>query len=417
MVVASGTEKDFTVPFTDNVVKNVTLTAINQTVESDPFTFGIGKYKKDDGTDRYANCYIYGGGAENWFTYNSGETTAIITRQDPDGDLTFYTDWATPDKASYPMSKIYLYHEKPSAPLYIEGVTLPMVGFAPNEDFKLHIKIQKVTYPANATKPTLGAVIAEADATKDNINANFDAGLTAVEFTNLYTMDENEMSTDLNYLFLDDEFVIVIEGWNNGTFSGVLGSQDAPLDNVRSSTWFEKVGEPGTMYSYTSWKPSLFVGFLGATYGYLYTEDSKDITIDAAGGQAAIKVHPFYSNSADSESKTRLFLDENVADNDIPEWLSVGFANEDYDATYTYDLVFQAEALPEGVAGRQATLVFMQEGAQLKVTVSQGEVSGIVATKSEVKAGNAQMYNLAGQHVSKDYKGLVIKSGKKFMNK
>jgi hypothetical protein len=319
------------------------------------------------------------------------------------------------------MSKIYCYHEKPAAPLYITGITLPLVNFTSTENFNLHIKIQKVNYPAGATKPTLGEVIAEGDATNENVNANFSAGLTAVEFNSLYTMDENEMSTDLDYLFLDDDFVIVIEGWDNGTFTGVLGSQDAPLDNARPSTWFEMTGKEGSMYYYTGWMTSLFVGFLDATYGYLYTEDSKDIKLDVAGGQAAIKVYPFYRNgeeAAAESGKTRLFLDENVADNEIPEWLKVSIADEVYtDDEQSFNLVFSAEALPEGVEGRQANLVFMQEGAQLKVTVSQGETTGISATKTVIKTDNAQMFNVAGQRVNKGYKGLVIKNGRKFMNK
>ena len=429
-VYASGTERDFSVPFTDNTIKNLTLTAVNQTEESDPFVFGVGKSKRDDGTDRYTSSYIYGSGSESWFTYNNGETTAIMTRQDPDGDLTFYTNWATPDKADNNMSKIYLYHEKPAAPLYIEGVTLPLVGFAETDPegnpFNLHIKIQKVTYRAGATKPVLGDVIAEGDATRENINANFDAGLTAIEFTNLYTMDENEMSTDLDYLFIDDEFVIVIEGWNNGSFSGVLGSQDAALDNVRTSTWFEMNGEPGSMYAYTSWKTSLFVGLLGATYGYLYTEDNTNITIPTDGGEASIKIKPMYTTTTENGPATRLFLDENTEDNEVPEWLTVSLSNpvqtgtdEKGNPTYdtSFDLTFKAEALPAGETGRQANLVFMQEGALLKVTITQGEVSSINATKTTVKTGNAQMYNLAGQRVGKEYKGLVIKSGKKILNK
>ncbi|MBR2113385.1 MAG: hypothetical protein IJ929_01785 [Prevotella sp.] len=421
VVVSSGTDRDFSIPFTDNSVKNVTLTAVNETVESEPLIFGVGKMKEADGTASNTACYIYGGGAENWFAYNDGETNAIMTRQDPDGDLKFYTDWGTPDKARNHMSKIYLYHEKPATPLYIEGITIPMVSFTANDDFNLHIKIQKVNYPVGNTKPVLGEIIAEGDATTDNINEGFGIGLKAVEFKNLYVLDENEMSTELNYLFLDDEFVIVIEGWDNGTFSGVLGCQDVPLDNVRSSTWFEMVGEPGTMYAYTTWKTSLLVGFLGATYGYLYTEDSKDIVIDVAGGQASITVVPFYNNAEADEtgSKTRLFLDENVADNDIPEWLSVDFANESYsdDAERKFDLVFTAEALPEGVAGRQANLVFMQEGAQLKVTVTQGEASGIALVKADMQSNKAQMFNVAGQRVNKNYKGLVIKNGKKMIKK
>lgn len=41
---------------------------------------------------------------------------------------------------------------------------------------------------------------------------------------------------------------------------------------------------------------------------------------------------------------------------------------------------------------------------------------GIAVAKSDVKA-NGQMFNLAGQRVGKDYKGMVIVNGKKFMNK
>lgn len=49
---------------------------------------------------------------------------------------------------------------------------------------------------------------------------------------------------------------------------------------------------------------------------------------------------------------------------------------------------------------------------------TSGEAAGI----EEIEAGktedaNAPMYNLAGQAVSKNYKGIVIKNGKKFMNK
>ncbi|MBQ9678919.1 MAG: hypothetical protein IJV44_12360 [Prevotella sp.] len=417
VVLTTGTDKDFSLALNSgDIARNVTLIGKQGEKVSDPFTFGVGKSLNSEGTGyQYSDCYLYGGGGERLL---NNETPAILTRQDPDGDLTFYTNWATPDKASNAMSKIYIYHEKPATPLFITGVTLPLVSFTAQDDFNLHIKLVKVTYPANATRPTLGEVIAEGDATTENINADFDMGLTGIEIP-LYKSDESGLSEDLDYLFIEDEFVIVIEGWNNGTFSGVLGSQDAPLDNARTSTWFEMAGEDGTMYAYTSWKTSLFVGLMGATYGYLDTEDSKDITIPEAGGTVSIKVHPMYCNDEADEtgSKTRLWLDEYVEDNDIPEWLQVGFANEDYDETFTFDLVFQAEALPAGTEGRQATITFMQEGAKLEVTVTQGTVTGINVTTKTVKTGNTPAYNLAGQRVNKNFKGIVVKDGKKFVVK
>ena len=54
--------------------------------------------------------------------------------------------------------------------------------------------------------------------------------------------------------------------------------------------------------------------------------------------------------------------------------------------------------------------------ANVLLKVSEG-TSGIAAVKSANKVAGNQMYNLAGQKVGKDYKGIVIMNGKKFMNK
>jgi hypothetical protein len=314
--------------------------------------------------------------------------------------------------------------EKPAAPLSIAGVTLPLYNFVeldPEQNpFNLHIKICKVNREDGKIVP--GDVIAESDATIEDVNDTYAAnGLSGIEFTKLYIEDEDGMSTDLPYLFLDDEFFVVVEGWDNGSFSGRFLSQEEPLADASTSTWFEMTGVEGKMYQYTTWKTALFIGLMDATYGFLYTEDSKDITLPVEGGQAAIKVHPMYSNGDETAQelgyKTRLFLDETVAGNEIPEWLGVDFANEDYDDTYTFDLVFEAEALPEGVEGRQATITFMQEGARLEVTVTQGKATGINVTTKTVKTSNTPMFNLAGQRVNKDYKGLVVKDGNKFIVK
>ena len=218
--------------------------------------------------------------------------------------------------------------------------------------------------------------------------------------------------------------MIVIEGWDNGTFSGVLGCQDAPLNNARTSTWFEKTGEEGSMYAYTSWKTSLFVGLLGATYGYLNTEDDTNITIPTEGGEAAINVEAML-RSVDAESGAptyRLFIDEVISDSELddetglPTWLQIGIGNVNESGT-EFTIGFAADALPTGIEGRQATIVFMQEGAKLEVTVTQGKATGVNVTTKTVKTSNAAMFNLAGQRVNKNFKGLVVKDGQKFMNK
>lgn len=48
---------------------------------------------------------------------------------------------------------------------------------------------------------------------------------------------------------------------------------------------------------------------------------------------------------------------------------------------------------------------------------NSGETTGISSVENKVEKADAPVYNLAGQLVGKDYKGLVIKNGKKFVIK
>lgn len=56
-------------------------------------------------------------------------------------------------------------------------------------------------------------------------------------------------------------------------------------------------------------------------------------------------------------------------------------------------------------------------GAKLRLVFGDEDATAINGIESEKNAENGAIYNLAGQRVGKDYKGIVIKNGKKFMNK
>lgn len=45
------------------------------------------------------------------------------------------------------------------------------------------------------------------------------------------------------------------------------------------------------------------------------------------------------------------------------------------------------------------------------------EVTAVDSIQTETKVADAPLYNLAGQKVGKDYKGVVIQNGKKFILK
>ena len=398
--------------------EDFSLIAYNQDAVSEPYTWGYGHCPNSDETGpRYETIIAYAGHGARSFQFNDG-SYATMTRQNPDGDLTFYTNWGTPDKYDRSViSKIYSYQGKPSTPLYFTGVTLPLVGASFNDDFNLHIKICKCTRSLSG-RIEIGDIIAEGDATSENINADYDIGLTGVEFTELYKKDESGINKALDYLFVEDEFVIIIEGWDNGTFSGVLGSQDIDVCHFKS-TWFEKAGEEGSMYSYNAWFPQLFIGLIDATYGYLYTEDDTNLIFDKDGGSSSIHVNPmYYTHDNETGEPTYLLNIESVTENgeevdDIPKWISVSVANEDYTTAtkmddegneyeyfvngIDYDLVVKAEPIPDGLEYRTAQIVFYQTGAKLTVTITQNvtessselkKVDGVyqIATVADLKA-------------------------------
>lgn len=102
------------------------------------------------------------------------------------------------------------------------------------------------------------------------------------------------------------------------------------------------------------------------------------------------------------------------------EWLHVGEANDSYFEDYNVTLqVVEADPLPEGVAGRRAIVnITSERGAKSQdILVVQGEdpgpANGIVSLKDGMAKKTNKVYNLAGQQVNSQYKGIVIANGKK----
>ena len=444
----TSTDKNLTINTQgDYTYEDFSLTAYNEDAVSIPYTWGTGHcINEEDNTPRYDAIHVYAGSGASSFQFTDG-TYATMTRQNPDYDLTFYINWATPDiyaqYSSSPVSvaTIYSYQGKPSTPLYLTGVTLPMVSFEATDDFNLHIKLCKCERSVTGSL-TLGDVIAEGDATLDNVNDSYDSGITAVEFTELYTEDEFGMSETVDYLFIEDEFVIVIEGWDNGTFSGVLGSQEYNFNEI-TSTWFQATGNE-RMRSYGGGWPQLFIGLLDATYGYLHTEDDTNVIFAKEGGTSSLHIDPmYYSKDVDPETEEPIysyllsvesvFEGEEEVD-EIPEWITIEIANEDYTLAtevdedgeeyqyfangIDYDMVITTEALPEGMENRTCQIVFIQPGAKLTVTITQDiNADGINTIVASTPMKNSRAFNLAGQPVNQHYKGIVVKDGKKVLVK
>lgn len=81
---------------------------------------------------------------------------------------------------------------------------------------------------------------------------------------------------------------------------------------------------------------------------------------------------------------------------------------------------FTCDPLPADCEGRSCTVLIHGKGvvSTRPITIVQGDATAAVnSAKVEKKNADAPMYNMAGQRVNKDYKGVVIQNGTKRINK
>lgn len=149
---------------------------------------------------------------------------------------------------------------------------------------------------------------------------------------------------------------------------------------------------------------------------------------DGEGDDAGNPVYLFTNYPMFEEDGGEFVWTENYDFEGIPEWAEIKidptyYENENYTSVRGLHMVwFVCEPLPEGVASRSATIkITSARGAHsdVDITLVQGDSdpSGISTVKSNVKNENSAAFNMAGQRVNNDFKGLVIKNGRKFMNK
>lgn len=394
----TGNEENFSFYAESGSYSPATLVATLNGESSEPFQWNNASW--------YA-----GGSADDW---DDGESPLLtFTKANPNG--TGLTLGVNPKGAK---STIF-YQGKPASPLYFTGISLFVYNFSKtaNKTLNFICKIHKAHRDENG-KFVLGELIAQADLTDEGIERGTwmsDQNLVKLNWTQFYVEDEFGMSEDVDYLLLDEGFAVVFEGWDNGTFSGSPLMFTSLNPKAVSNNYAIIPGED--TYTKYGWSTNAvaFVGFIDAIYGYLHTTDNTDLVIPAEGGKAAVHVEPmFYANDDEGNPTTGLWLAD---DSDEADWLQKDITNEVYTSEESsFDMVFAADALPEGVTGRKAHLVFEQWGGKLEVNVTQGEATGISVTVKKVE-NNTPAYNLAGQRVNSGYKGLVIKNGRKFMNK
>ena len=99
----------------------------------------------------------------------------------------------------------------------------------------------------------------------------------------------------------------------------------------------------------------------------------------------------------------------------VPSWLGLDFEDQTGSGVgYSVNAIFNVEPLPDGVDHREATIRFAYPGAYLDYKVTQNQITtDITRVNVDADAADAPTFNMMGQRVSPDTKGVLIRGGKK----
>jgi len=414
--VLSSKADDFTFNSQYATYSPVQLTASYSNVTGEPFQWGM-PYLYNNSTH---DPYIFTGEVTSSLIF-SDDTEATLTRANTKDFGYYYSgSFLTPGRSERDdkIATLISYQGKPAAPLYITGVHLGVYQLEAKENFTLKCKIQKMSFDEEG-RVVMGDVLAESDIAYENL----DIENGSLEWTEFYVEDEWGMTEPIDYLFVEDEFAIVIEGWDNGTFECYSLIDGCEFGYV-SNTYFIFTGdEEEHVYHYTNNYQHLDLGIYGG-WGCLHTDDSTNMIFGKDGGTSSIHIDPmFYAKDDETGEPTYSLYIESITEDEedldeIPEWVTIEIANENYEEGLDYDMVVTTAALPEGVENRSVQIVFFQTGAKLAVTITQDvDPDGVSTIVEKTPIKNSRAFNLAGQPVGSSFKGVVVKDGRKVIRK
>ena len=177
--------------------------------------------------------------------------------------------------------------------------------------------------------------------------------------------------------------------------------------NPGLTTYFKMNGKTVALWS---------SGNLGISYDAYWptiVNDTTENTLNApiAGGVA------YYGNVAEDNVVALLstVFDAELWSFEVPEWVKFDYSDQNL-AKGVMLLQFAADALPAGEAGRVGVITIDADGFVYEMTIKQGEVQDPATGVENVESVlNGKIFNLLGVEVDENYKGIVIKNGKKFI--
>ena len=218
----------------------------------------------------------------------------------------------------------------------------------------------------------------------------------------------------------DEDFIVMLTG-----FEDVTGNFISPITSADGFTGFgyailedQSISTIGYSNDPETPQVSLPIGFRAAlpvaTYAeanlpaVLFTEEGGEgAGMEGEDGFYGFSLIYTMSNKGQWETVEK------------PDWITEIELDDEYVADRGYMFAtLKAEALPSGTDERSGKVVLELYGKQVEIPVYQSpNALGVKNISVDRNNNESAAYNLAGQRVNKNYKGLVIKDGRKFMNK
>jgi hypothetical protein len=261
------------------------------------------------------------------------------------------------------------YYERPQSTLYFEGAEFFLGAFSAPAGTSFTLRVITVTIDAQGNFTPKDTVATSHAVTSDAIVTGTTGTAQVLPFTKLVTIDADGFETTIPYLELNEPFFLELSGFNvpgvtlamrSSRYDG--GTTKLPYINNHAFIYNTPVVNGVRALKSYSWSATLEATLINSAYSYLLS-DTKSVVANVAGGTANIVLEPFFSSV--------------WVDGVLPSWITET-QTDLYDASnWQSNAVLTYEALPVGVTGRSADVVFKTWGAQVTVHVTQGIVSGI----------------------------------------
>ena len=388
------------------------------------FLFGT----EDGGVEAYSgfvsNALIQYGAYGNFGKHTNGDLYSFSLNQN------FYNleNYATTKQWNATEKKVVgigAYYCNPAGHVYVEDVvaTFWVSGmYVPKSPLNGEtVKAQIFTFNEDGSRE----LYAEATANDETATAIGSNGFYTLRF--VFTEEDPILGvTEMPIILPDEDFIVIVTGFDKvkakwsaafGTADGFTGNAYALLEDDT----FDTIGysnDPSTP------QVNLHIGFHAALPVAEPFDDELKLIAPVEGDYLISGYNddgtPY--NSIGVSTLTDPLDEDSPWTIDCSDWIGNGEEgvlvddrNIDYGYVYFY---FSADALPEGMEGREGFVTLSLYGKEITYKVFQGKVEseGINDMKAHHIAAN-KIFNLAGQKVNANFKGIAIKDGKKVVLK